>query len=50
MVHSNLTRNLYEKTKKFGNKKILEFETGGHSITEEKENAYFKFIDELFSS
>ena len=50
VVHSNLTRNLYEKTKKFGNKKILEFETGGHSITEEKENAYFKFIDELFSS
>lgn len=50
VVHSNLTRNLYEKTKKFGNKKILEFETGGHFITEEKENAYFKFIDKLFSS
>lgn len=50
VVHSNLTRNLYEKTKEIGNKKMLEFETGGHFITNEKENAYFNFIDELFSS
>jgi len=49
VVHSNLTRNLYEKTKEIGNKKILEFENGGHFVTDEKEKAYFQFIDELFS-
>ena len=48
VVNCNLTRNLYEKTKGIGDKKILEFENGGHSITEEKEKAYFQFINELF--
>lgn len=48
VVNCNLTRNLYEKTKGIGDKKILEFENGGHQITEEKEKAYFQFINELF--
>lgn len=49
VVNSNLTRNLFEKTKGVGEKKILEFKNGGHLVTEEKEKAYFQFIDELFS-
>ena len=48
IVNSNITRNLYEKTKSIGDKKILVFENGFHQITEEKEKAYFQFINELF--
>lgn len=48
VVTCDLTRNLYEKTKRIGDKKILVFENGGHQITEEKEKAYFQFINELF--